>query len=118
MTRTALDPENHHVNRVLLVGRVSAEPELRSLPSGDPLWTARVVVSRHPPTQSTRRVVDTVDCAAWTARVQRSVSRWRAGDLVEVEGSLRRRFYGPAGQKASRVEVEVGRARVIRRATS
>lgn len=103
------------VNEVRLVGRVSAEPERREMPSGDELWTLRVVVPR-PEVAGVRRQVDALECVAWAARPRRSVGGWHEGDLVEVEGRLRRRFYTAAGARSSRVEVEVLRGRVIRRA--
>ncbi len=105
------------VNEVVLAGRVSRVPEHRELPSGDPLWSVSVVVAR-PPSPDGRRRVDVVDCAVWTPRLQRTVSTWRVGDRVEVRGSLRRRFYAQGAARVSRVEVEVSRARVIRRATT
>lgn len=104
------------VNEVRLQGRVSGAPEERVLPSGDRLWVFRVVVPREAPRG--RQRVDTVDCAAWTPRVRRSVSAWRDGDVVQLSGSLRRRFYRAGGATASRVEVETLRARLIRRAAS
>ncbi len=105
------------VNEVVLEGRVSRDPERRDLPSGDVVWTLAVVVDRAPAADGRRRV-DAVDCAVWTARLQRSVSTWHAGDRVLVEGSLRRRFYAQGVRRISRVEVEVSRARLIRRATT
>lgn len=104
------------VNEVRLVGRVSQEPEERVLPSGDSLWTFRVVVTRPP--GPGRTTVDALDCAAWTKRAQRSVSTWRTDDLVEVTGAVRRRFFRSGVGAASRVEVEVGAGRVIRRAAT
>lgn len=103
-------------NEVRLTGRVSAAPEERVLPSGDRLWTFRLVVERGRPVG--RQTVDTLDCAAWSGRTRRSVAGWRPGDVVQVEGALRRRFYRAGGATASRVEVEVVAARVIRRAVS
>ncbi len=103
------------VNEVRLVGRVSAEPERREMPSGDELWTVRVVVPR-PEVPGTRRQVDALECVAWAARPRRTVGAWREGDLVQVDGRLRRRFYAAAGTRVSRVEVEVLRGRLIRRA--
>ena len=96
------DRPHEHLNEVRLVGRVSADPEHRVLPSGDELWTFRLVVDR-PPDTAQRTRVDTLDCAAWTARSRRSVSRWSAGDLVEVRGRVRRRFYTAGATTASRV---------------
>jgi single-strand DNA-binding protein len=108
------EPVDTAVNEVRLLGRLSQPPEERVLPSGDPLWTFRVVVPR--PAGAGRATVDSVECAAWTARVRRSVATWEAGDLVEVEGALRRRFFRTAAGAASRVEVEVSRVRRVRRA--
>ncbi|QZY30570.1 single-stranded DNA-binding protein [Nocardioides coralli] len=103
-------------NQVRLVGRVSGEPEERRLPSGDRVWAFRVVVAREQP--HGRQRVDALECAAWSGRTQRSVARWSPGDLVEVEGALRRRFYRTGGGTQSRVEVEVAAARIIRRAAT
>jgi single-strand DNA-binding protein len=107
--RTSADDAPSHVNEVRLRGRVSGEPEERVLPSGDTVVSFRVVVDR-PAGSGGRARVDTLDCAAFRPGVQRSVLRWEAGDEVEVEGSLHRRFFAAGGGRASRYEVEVGRA--------
>jgi single-strand DNA-binding protein len=105
------------VNEVRLVGRISQAPEERVLPSGDAVWTFRVVVARAEG-GPTRQSVDALDCAVWSGRVRRSVATWAEGDVVEVSGAMRRRFFRAGGATASRVEVEVGAGRVIRRAAS
>lgn len=104
-------------NEVRLVGRVAAEPVARTLPSGDTVVTFRVVVAR-PEGQKSKQAVDSLNCAAWAARLQRSVATWTEGDVVEVSGALRRRFFRGEGGPSSRVEVEVTRGRIIRRAAS
>ena len=103
-------------NEVRLLGRVSGAPEVRTLPSGDEIWTLRVVVARRQPRG--RQTVDVLECVAWSPRTRRSVASWGDGDVVEVSGALRRRFYRTGGATQSRVEVELDRARVIRRAVS
>lgn len=107
-----------HVNEVRLVGRVSAPPAEVSLPSGDTLWTFRLVVARPGPDPRRGQALDTLDCAVWGGRVKRSVPTWSAGDLVEVTGAIRRRFYAAGQAKVSRYQVEVGAGRLIRRAAS
>jgi single-strand DNA-binding protein len=104
-------------NEVRLVGRLAAEPEVKELPSGDRLTSFRIVVAR-PAGGPSRQRVDAIECAAWTARVRRSAAGWRPGDVVEVQGAVRRRFFRTGAGAASRVEVEASSARVIRRATT
>lgn len=110
------DPEV--ANEVRLVGRVSQQPEMRELPSGDTVWTFRVVVPRVPTPVRPHPPVDALECCAWSGRLKRSVATWRAGDVVEVTGCLRRRFYRAGSSAASRVEVEATAGRVIRRAST
>jgi single-strand DNA-binding protein len=112
----AADPAgaNAHVNEVRLVGRVSGPPEERQLPSGDLLVSFRVVVERDPVAVAagwSRARVDTLDCVAWAARARRTVTSWQPGDLVEIDGAIRRRFRRTPAGPTSRVEIEVARGR-------
>jgi single-strand DNA-binding protein len=118
--RAAQDTDPPVLNEVHLGGRLATAPASVVLPSGDELVTLRLVVPRPPGRGRTRAraaTVDTVDCSVWPAALRRTVSRWQPGDLIEVEGSLRRRFWrGPGGGPQSRYDVEVVRARRMRRA--
>ena len=108
-----------HCNEVHLVGRLAAEPVRRELPSGDVLMQFRVVVDRGPSLRTAGRrtpTVDTLDCTAWRKDVQRSLSSYGAGDVIEVTGALRRRFWRSPGGPASRSEVEATRLRRLQRA--
>lgn len=78
----------------------------------------RLVVTRAGEVGRSRQKVDALECAVWAPRVRRSVKRWQLGDVVEVTGSVRRRFFRAGGGAASRVEIEVGGGKVIRRAGS
>jgi single-strand DNA-binding protein len=99
-----------YVNSVHLVGRVTATGEPRELPSGDTVLTLRVVVPRAERRRDQPRAgVDTIDVACWTPAARRSASRCAVDDHVEVEGSLRRRFFRAGGAVASRYEVEARR---------
>lgn len=105
-------------NEVRIIGRVSQQPEERVLPSGDVVWTFRVVVQRPPGPSRGRQQVDALECAAWSARARRSVATWGADDVVEVTGALRRRFFRGEGGATSRFEVEMAAGRIIRRAAT
>jgi len=104
-------------NAVVLCGRVAVAPQARDLPSGDVVVTTRLIVDRDPSTLArSRQRVDTIGCVGWAKRVQRSMRTWQAGDTIQVEGALRRRFFRTSAGPASRVEVEVHRARRVRKA--
>ncbi len=104
-------------NEVSLRARVAAPPEERTLPSGDSLMTARLIVDRDAAAlQRSSQRVDTLDCVAWKARVHRTMRSWRAGDEVEVSGAIRRRFFRGTAGPVSRVEVEIREAKRITRA--
>ena len=99
------------VNEVRLVGRLSGEPDDRELPSGDRVTVFRLVVAREDGRP------DTIDCAAFRADLRRKLRGWVPGDHVELEGSLRRRFFRAGGAPASRAAVEVRSAVRVRRAS-
>ena len=111
-----------HQNEVRLVGRLAAAPVRRELPSGDVLVQFRLVVERGGTARSARKTgrraptVDTLECAAWRKDVQRALQRCQPGDVVEVHGALRRRFWRSPGGAASRSEVEAVRLRRLIRA--
>ncbi len=104
-------------NRVQLIGRLAAEAEARELPSGDVITVCRLIVPRstsHGRLPALRgATVDTVDCVAWTARVRRGLARAKPGDVLRVEGALRRRFWRSGAGVASRCEVELATVRVM-----
>ena len=53
-------------NEVQLTGRLPTSPQARELPSGDTIWSFRLVV-RRPEDPGRRASVDTVECAAYGA---------------------------------------------------
>lgn len=107
------------VNSVRLVGRLSAMLTERELPSGDQLGSFRVVVDRLDGVGRGRRALDAIDCHTWSARVRRQAASWALGDVVALEGALRRRFFrSDTGGTQSITEVEVTRARIVKRADS
>lgn len=118
--RPAAEPAAASCNEVHVVGRVSSVAEERELPSGDVLATWRVVVERPAPRRPAPEgvrlpAVDTVTCVAWTARLRRSAAGLAVGDVVEVHGALRSRWWRAAGGLSSRTEVEVERLRRVAR---
>jgi single-strand DNA-binding protein len=116
---TAIDDPRVGDNEVFLRGRLAAEPEARTLPSGDELWAFRLTVPRPADDRSdSRSRVDSIDCATLSARVRRCLERATPGDQLEVSGSLHRRFWRSQSGLGSRYEVIVSSARMARRRRS
>ena len=113
------EPATEARNQVVLCGRVAAPAAERELPSGDLIVTARVIVDRDVTAlaKSAQRV-DTIDCVGWSGRVRRSMGGWQTGDRVELEGSIRRRFFRGRSGPVSRVEVEIRSTRRLNARTS
>ena len=100
-----VDVEFLPCNEVLLVGRVSAEAVARELPSGDKVVEFRVIVDRAA-SRGKKREVDTLDIAAWSSSARKSALTLKANTWVEVQGSVRRRFWQAPHGLASRWQVE------------
>lgn len=102
--RAALD----HRNDVFVTGRLSTYVDERTLPSGDEVASWRLIVDR--PANASRGGIDAIDCVAFPARLRRAAMKWQPGEVIEVEGALRRRFWRTSSGTASRFEIEVSRA--------
>ncbi len=99
--KDSVEEIDYSLNDCLLRGRVSAPAVDRELPSGEHVVEFRLIITR-----AEREGVDTLDIAAWSAKSRRTAVSLKAGEWVEVSGSVRRRFWqGPAGL-ASRWQIE------------
>jgi single-stranded DNA-binding protein len=98
-------------NEVVLAGRLPETVQVKSLQSGTRFGTWRLIVRRRQQGRGIR--VDTIPCVAFEPDVIETVTGWSPDDMVEVVGSLRRRWWGKEGAKASGYEVEVRSVRRI-----
>lgn len=106
------------LNEVQLIGRISASAERRVMPSDDELVSFRLVVDREPVRRSSsdrkRPTVDVIDVACWTSKTRKAALGLQAGDVVRVQGALRRRFWKAGGGAVSRHEVEASTVGKVR----
>lgn len=94
------------LNKVLLIGHLVKDPEMRYTPSGVPVTTFRIAVNR-PKNSKGERTADFIDIVAWRRLAEICGDYLKKGRLVAVEGRLRTRIYQtPDGQKRKVVEVE------------
>ena len=99
-------------NQVELQGHLSRPPEEKVLPSGDKVWSFRVVVPRE---AGARPGVDWVDCSAWTARLRRSVATWAEGDVVEAVGPRGQHRGLPRSPACNRIALLLAERQPLRR---
>lgn len=97
---------------VHLVGRMGGGALERELPSGDVVSTFTVVIDRVP-RRGSRVVVDAIPCQAFPARLRARVARLEPGALVDVEGTLRRRFWRAPSGLGSALELDVRSVQVL-----
>ena len=91
------------INRVILTGRLTADPELRYTSKETPVANFALAVGRA--TKKGQDVADFIRCIAWGGLAKVSNEYLKKGRLVAVEGRLHSRKYQVNGQNRSTMEV-------------
>jgi single-strand DNA-binding protein len=82
------------MNKVILVGRLTADPELRQTQSGIASCRFTVAVDRRFADKSTgERQADFITCVAWRQTAEFVSRYFSKGKLIAIEGSLRNNNY-------------------------
>ena len=90
------------LNRAILMGRVTADPELRQTPNGISVATFSLAVNRN----YNRDQTDFINIVAWRQTAEFVSKYFRKGQLVAVEGSIQTRNYEDRnGNKRTAFEV-------------
>lgn len=97
------------INRVILVGNLTRDPELKFTPAGKPLATFGVAVNRIPYTNDQGERIEGVDffnVVVYDRQAETTHQYLRKGSGVAIDGKLRyRSWQTDDGQKRSVVEV-------------
>ncbi|MGL5042266.1 MAG: single-stranded DNA-binding protein [Culicoidibacterales bacterium] len=94
------------INRVVLVGRLTKDPELRQTQTGISVATFTLATNRTFANQSGEREADYVPCVIWRKQAENVAQYVGKGSLVGVEGRLQTRSYDAAdGTKRFVMEV-------------
>lgn len=91
------------INRVVLVGRLTKDPELRYTPNGVPVSTFTLAVNRNFTNRQGEREADFINCVVWRKQAENVANYLRKGSLTGVEGRIQTRSY--EGQDGRRVYV-------------
>ena len=94
------------INRVVIVGRLTRDPELRRTGAGNPVCTFTVALDNRLKNPDGTKSTSFIPCVVFSASAE-TVSKFaRKGMLVGIEGRLNQRSYQKAdGSKASVIEV-------------
>ncbi len=94
------------LNKIVLIGRLTRDPELRYVPSGAPVASFTLAVDRPFANQQGERETDFIDIVAWRKLAEQAQQHLSKGRLVAVEGRLQIRSYETQdGQKRRVAEV-------------
>ena len=87
------------MNKVILIGRLARDPELRTTSSGISMVRFTVAVTR-PGTQGAQPITDFIGCIAWRRQAENIAKYCSKGSQVAVDGRIQTGSYdGADGQK-------------------
>ena len=96
------------MNKVILVGRLTKDPEVRNTSSQVPFCNLTIAVDRRFKDQNGQRQADFINCVAWRQQASFIGSYFRKGSKIAVVGNLQSRSYDDnQGQKRYVTEVIV-----------
>ncbi|KIL49213.1 single-stranded DNA-binding protein [Jeotgalibacillus soli] len=91
------------MNRVVLVGRLTKDPDLRYTPNGVPVATFTLAVNRSFTNQQGDREADFINCVVWRRPAENVANFLKKGSLAGVDGRVQSRSYD--NQEGKRVYV-------------
>lgn len=96
------------LNKVILMGRFTRDPELRSTPQGVSTCSFSVAVDRNFARAGEERKADFINCVAWRQTAEFISKYFKKGSMVALEGSIQTRSWDDnEGKKRYATEVIV-----------
>ncbi len=96
------------INTVVLMGRLTYEPELKVTPSGVSVIRFQIACDRKYQSGNGDRQADFIDCVAWRQTAEFVSKYFHKGSMIAVEGSIQSTDYTDKnGNKRKQVEVVV-----------
>lgn len=96
------------INRVVLVGRLTKDPELKYTQSGIAVTRFTLAVNRTFTNQRGQREADFINCVTWRKQAENTANYLRKGSLAGIEGRIQTsNFEGKDGNRVFMTEVVV-----------
>ena len=94
------------INRVVLVGRLTKDPELKYTQTGIAVTRFTLAVNRAFQNQQGEREADFISCIAWRKQAENIANFLKKGSLVGVDGRIQTGSYeGQDGKRVYTTEV-------------
>ena len=94
------------LNNAVIMGRLVADPELRTTGSGISVTSFTVAVDRRFVRQGEERQADFIDIIAWRQQAEFICKYFRKGSMIAIQGSIQTRMYEDKnGNKRKAVEI-------------
>ncbi|MCR8634864.1 MULTISPECIES: single-stranded DNA-binding protein [Paenibacillus] len=107
------------LNRVILIGRLTRDPELRYTPAGVAVTTFSLAVDRPFTNQQKEREADFINIVTWRQLAETCANYLRKGRLAAVEGRIQVRNYdNNEGRRVYVTEVIADNVRFLESANS
>jgi single-strand DNA-binding protein len=81
------------MNKVILIGRLTKDPELRKTPTDVSVCQFTIAVNRAFQQQNGERQADFINCIAWRNQAENLAKYIKKGGQVAVDGSIQTRSY-------------------------
>ena len=81
------------MNKVILIGRLARDPEMRTTPSGVATTSFTIAVQRNYANAQGDREADFISCVAWRKQAENIAKYCSKGSQVAVEGRIQTRNY-------------------------
>ena len=81
------------MNKAILIGRLTKDPELRTTPTGRNVCQFSVAVSRNFTNANGEREADFINCVVWDKQAENLVKYQKKGNQIAVEGIIQTRNY-------------------------
>lgn len=95
------------LNKIVLMGRMTADPELKRTNGGTSVTSFTIAVDRDFKSRNGEKDTDFVNCVAWRGTAEFISKHFHKGSMAVVAGSLQSRQYDKNGEKRTVWEVLV-----------
>lgn len=102
------------MNSIILIGRLTAAPELKTTTGGNKVTTFQIAVDRRYSGKDGERQTDFITCVAWRNTAEFITKYFKKGDPIAIQGELQgRKYEDKNGNKCTAWEVQVDDARFV-----